>query len=85
MSRIRVTINQPALEGSDLTQRKALVEGLQAELSRALAEPGAGDAWARSRRTPVPRLGPIAIEPGASGARKFGDGLARRVVQGAKP
>jgi len=73
------------LKGFDPTQRKALVEGLQAELSRVLAEPGASEAWAQSSRTPVLRLGPMAIEPGASGARKFGGGLAGRVVRGTKP
>ena len=85
MSRIRVTIDELALRGFEPAQRKALVEGLQAGLSRALAELGAADACARSGRTPLLRLGPLAIEPGASGARKFGGGLAHRVVRGAKP
>ncbi|HME40519.1 MAG TPA: hypothetical protein VKG63_16300 [Steroidobacteraceae bacterium] len=85
MTRIRVTIDQLTLKGFDPTQQKAVVEGLQAELSRVFAEQGASEAWARSSRTPALRLGPMAIEPGASGARKFGGGLARRVVAGAKP
>jgi hypothetical protein len=85
MSRIKVTIDRVVLNGIDPTDRYALADALQAELSRALAEPGAGDNWARSGRTPALRLGKMTIEPGASGARRFGGGLARRVLRGAKP
>lgn len=85
MSRIRVTIDELALKGFEPGQRRALVEGLQAELSRALAEPGASEAWAQSGRTPALRLGPMTIGPSASGARTFGGGLASWILRGARP
>ena len=52
MSRIRVTIDRIALRGMDAGEGRALVEGLQGELSRILAD-AAGTSGARSRRTPV--------------------------------
>jgi hypothetical protein len=85
MSRIRVTIDELALKGFEPGQRKALVDGLQGELARALADPATRGDCASSRRTPVLRLGQMAIEPGASGSRKFGSGMARGIAKGLKP
>jgi hypothetical protein len=76
MSRIEVTIDRLALNGFDAADRKALVEGLRSELSRVLADPAARAEWARSRRTPVLRLGRMPLEPGPAGGRKFGMRLA---------
>jgi hypothetical protein len=85
VSRVQVTIDQLVLRGFDPADRKALVEGLQGELSRVLADPAARAAWARSHRTPVLRLGRMPLEPGTSGGREFGGGLARAIGRGLKP
>jgi hypothetical protein len=85
MSRIRVTIDELALKGFAPGERKALVDGLQSELARALADPAAGVAAARSQRTPVLRLGQTSLAPGPAGARKLGGGVARAISKGLKP
>jgi hypothetical protein len=85
MSRIQVTIDQLVLKGFEPGQRKALAEELQGELSRVLADPATRAGWARPHRTPVLRLGRMAIEPGAAGSRKFGGGVARAIAKGLKP
>jgi len=85
MSRIRVTIDQLIMKGVDAGDRKALVEGLQGELSQVLSDPAARAEWAHSHRTPVVRLGRMPLEPGPSGRRKFGGGMARSIGRGLKP
>jgi hypothetical protein len=85
MSRIRVTIDEVVLRGIEPAARKPLIQGLEAELSRILADPSGRDEWARSRRAPVMRLGRIAMESSPSGARKFGAGVARAIRRGLKP
>jgi hypothetical protein len=75
MSRIDVKIDRVILRGLDPADRHAFVSGLKGELSRALAD-RAGLPSAGPRRTPVVRLGQMAIEPGAAGARKLGGGIA---------
>ena len=85
MSRIRVTIDQLVLRGFEPADRKGLVEGLQNELSRVLADPATRAEWARPHRTPVLRLGRMPLEPGPSGSRKFGGGMARAIGKGLKP
>jgi hypothetical protein len=84
-SRIRVTIDRLVLNGFESGNQKALVEGLQAELSRALADPAARAEWARSHRTPVLRLGSMPLEQGVAGARKLGQGVGRGIGRGLKP
>ncbi len=85
MSRVRVTIDALVLKGLEPVERKAMVEGLHAELSRVLADPATRGAWAHSHRTPVLRLGRIPIEPGAAGGRTFGKGMVRAIRKGLKP
>jgi hypothetical protein len=85
MSRIRVTIDQIVLRGVEADARRPLIEGLQAELSRLLADPAGRAEWAHSRRTPLLRLGRLAMEPAPAGARKFGVGVARAIGRGLKP
>ena len=85
MSRITLTIDRLVLKGFEAGDRKALAEGLEAELSRVLADPSARAEWARPHRTPVLRLGQMAIESGPAGGRKFGGGLARAIGKGLKP
>jgi hypothetical protein len=85
VSRIRLTIDQLALRGFEPGDRKALVDGLQSELSRVLADPATRAEWARPHRTPVLRLGRMPLEPGPSGGRTFGGTLARAIGRGLKP
>jgi hypothetical protein len=85
MSRTRVTIDRLVLRGFDPGDRKALVEGLQSEVSRVLADPATRAEWARPHRTPVLRLGRLPLEFGHSGARNLGRGVARAIVRGLKP
>ena len=85
MSRVRVTIDSLVLEGLDPGTGKALAEGLRAELARVLSDPAARGAWTRSQRTPVLRLGRMMLEPGATGGRALGGGVARAIAKGGKP
>jgi len=85
MSRVRVTIDQLVLKGLEPVERKAVVEGLQRELSEVLSDPAVRAEWAHSHRTPVIRLGQLPLEPGAGGGRKFGKQVARAVGRGLKP
>jgi hypothetical protein len=85
MSRVRVTIDQVVLRGLEPAERKALLEGLQGELSRVLSDAAARADWAKSHRTPVLKLGRMPIEPGPAGGRKFGGGLARAIGKGLRP
>ena len=85
MSRVRVSIDQVVLRGLEPAERKALLEGLQGELSRVLGDTAARAEWAKSHRTPVLKLGRMPIEPGPAGGRKFGGGLARAIGKGLRP
>jgi hypothetical protein len=85
VSRVRVTIDQLVFRGLEPAERKALVEGLQGELSRVLGDAAARAEWAKSHRTPVLKLGRMPMEPGIAGGRKFGGGLARAIGKGLKP
>jgi hypothetical protein len=83
MSHIRVTIDELALKGFAPAHRKALVEGLRAELARVLADPASQAGWS-PRNVPALRLGRIAMEPGDAGSRKLGAAVARRISVGVK-
>jgi hypothetical protein len=85
MSRIRLTIDQLVLSGFEAGDRKALVEALQSELARVLADPATRTQWARSHRTPVLKLGRMPLEAGTAGGRKFGSSLGRAIGRGLKP
>jgi hypothetical protein len=85
MSRIHLTIDQLVLKGLEPAERRAIVESLQAELSKVLSDPATRAAWARSHRTPVLKLGRMPFESGPAGGRKFGSGLARAIGKGLKP
>ena len=80
MSRnIQVTIDSLVLRGVDPGDRRHMVEAIQSELSRMLAEPAMRDTLARARRVPVLRLGRMPFAPGAAGSRKLGQGIVRAV------
>jgi hypothetical protein len=85
MSKIHVTIDRLVLSGLDPAGRHAFVNGLKSELSRALADLAQRADWANSRRTPVLRLGRVALDPGIGGARKLGGQVAKGVIRGIKP
>ena len=72
MSRIHLTIDRIVLRGFDPNDRRALLEGLQTELSRLLADPAIRATWASSNRTPVLKLGSMPISPGPAGGGSFG-------------
>jgi len=85
MSRIQLHIDRLVLPPMEVGDRNALVQGLQAELRRVLADPVARAGWARSHRTPVLRLGRMPLEPGPAGGDKFGAALGRSIGKGLKP
>jgi hypothetical protein len=83
MRRIDVTIDRVVLRGLEPADRHGFVDGLKTGLSLVLAD-HAGLKAAGSRPMPVLRLGRMAIEPGASGSRKFASGVARGIAGGFK-
>jgi hypothetical protein len=85
MSNIRVMIDEVAFQGMEPADRKALLEGLQAELTRVLSDRSSRAGWARSHRTPVMKIGNMPFAPGPSGARNLGAHVARAIEKGLKP
>jgi len=85
VSRIRLTIDRVVLNGFHPAEARALTGALESQLSHVLAGTAARDEWARSHRTPVLRLGRMALQPGTAGARTFGRTLGRAVGRGLKP
>ena len=85
MSKIHVIIDRLVLSGLDPAARQAFVTGLKTELARTLADPAQRADWATSRRTPVLRLGRVALDPGVGGARKLGGHVAKGIARGIKP
>jgi len=86
MSRNQVEIDQIVLRGFEAGERKALVEGLEGELSRVLADPATRAQWARTHRsrTPVLKLGRMPLEAGISGGRKLGTRVGGAIGKGLK-
>jgi hypothetical protein len=82
---IEVKIDRLVLRGIDPADHKALIEGLQAELSRILANPGSRGPKIQSRRTPMIKLGLMPLERGPAGGRMFGGELARAIGRGVEP
>jgi hypothetical protein len=85
VSRIHVTIDRLVLAGMYPAERAAFVRALKAELTQRLSDRDERGVWASSHRTPVLRLGRVAIEPGIGGARKLGSQVARGIGKGLKP
>jgi hypothetical protein len=90
---VNVTIDRLVLRGLDPADRTAFVDGLRTNLASLLADPATRaslSAASASRRTPVLRLGQVAMQPGISGAHKLGSRVARAIVasgaaRGARP
>jgi hypothetical protein len=84
MSRIHLTIDRLVLKGLQPGQDKALVESLRAQLTEMLSDRSTRAEWARARRTPVLKLGPVPMEAGSAGGRKIGAQIARSIGRGLK-
>jgi len=82
--RVTLHIDKLVLRGIDPLDQRALADGLKTELARVLAEPAVREAMGKSRRTPVLRLGSMAMQPGQAGARALGGGVARAIGRGMK-
>jgi hypothetical protein len=85
MSRIRLNIDRLVLNGFGPLEAKAVADALQSRLSDALAETSSRDAWPRSHRTPVLKLGRVPLEPGTAGARQLGTRIGQAVGKGLTP
>ena len=85
MSRIRLDIDRLVLNGFQPLEAKTLTEALRSQLSLALSDPRTRHEWARSHRTPVLKLGPVALETGTVGAGKLGKRIGQAVGKGLKP
>lgn len=85
MSRIRLSIGEVVLRGFEPGDRAALLQGLEDELRRVLADPAGRAAWARSHRTPVVKLPRLPFTPGPSGGRRFGVQMGRAIGERLKP
>lgn len=83
MSRIRVTIDEIAFRGVEPADRKALIAGFEAELTRVLRERSSQSIW-DSRRTPVMKLRTMPFEAGASRGGRLGAQVARAIGKGLK-
>jgi hypothetical protein len=84
MSRIRVEIDRLVLPEMPIADRRALVEGLQSELTRILSDPAIRTELARSWRAPVLRLGDMPFQSRRAEARNFGCRMARAIGKGLK-
>ena len=82
MSRVHITIDRIVLRGIDPSDRQAIVSGMKTELARIFADPATCAGMAQSRRTPVLRLGRLAMGQGSAGARTLGGGIARAIGKG---
>jgi hypothetical protein len=85
MSRIRLNIDRLVLNGFDPREGKALAGALKSQLQQVLADPATRNQWARSHQTPVLKLGRMPLQPGTTGASKFGRQVANTVRRGLKP
>ena len=85
VSRVTVTIDRIVLRGFEARERNALVEGLEREFTQVLGDSAARAEWVRSHRTPVVKLGQMPLEPGPSGAKKFGGAIVLGIGRSLKP
>ena len=85
VSRIRLTIDRIVLNGFQPHDARAVARALESQLSQVLGDAPARHEWARPHRTPVLKLGRMALDPGTAGARAFGRRLGIAVGRGLKP
>ena len=84
-ARVTLHIDRLVLRGIDPLDQRALTDGLKRELARVLGTPAARSVMPQSKRTPVLKLGRMAMQPGQAGARAFGSGVARAIGKGMRP
>jgi hypothetical protein len=65
VSRVVVHVDRLVLRGVDARDGQAVAAGLQAELTRMLAEPGVASQWGAVRDLPPMRLPRVRIHDGA--------------------
>jgi len=82
---VTLHIDRLVLRGIDPMDKHALADGLKTELARVLGDPATRAALGQSRRTPVLRLGRMAMQPGMAGARALGGGMAKAIGKGMRP
>jgi len=85
VSRIQLTIDRLVLNGFQHADATALTRALESQLSQVLADRPMRHEWALPHRTPVLRLGRMALQPGTTGAQSFGRTLGNAVGRGLKP
>jgi hypothetical protein len=85
VARVSLHIDSLVLRGIDPANQQVFAQGLKTELKRMLSDPAARVGISRSRRTPVMRLGQLAMQPGVAGASKLAAGVARAIGRGMKP
>jgi hypothetical protein len=87
--RVHVTIDRVVLRGVEPAARGTFVETLRTELATLLANPATRatlSVGSASQRTPVLRLGRVAMEPGSAGGRSLGVRVVRAIAgNGARP
>jgi hypothetical protein len=76
---VTLHIDRLVLRGIDPLDQHALTSELKAELARMMADPSVRADMTQSRRTPVLRLGRMAMQPGLTGARALGGGVAKAI------
>ena len=82
---VTLHIDRLVLRGIDPMDKHAMADGLKTELARVLGDPATRAALGQSRRTPVLRLGGMAMQPGMAGARALGGGMAKAIGKGMRP
>jgi len=84
MSRISLSIEKVVLRGFEPAERTAVLDGLQTELRRVLADAEGPAAWAKSHHIPRLKLGRMPLSPRPSGGRDLGARIAGAIGRGLK-
>jgi hypothetical protein len=84
MRRVVLHIDRLVLRGFEPGQRHAVAQGLQAELARQLAEPGAAQQWVSRGDVAHVAAGVVRIVPGAQPSA-VGEQAARGVATRGRP
>ncbi|MCB1938218.1 MAG: hypothetical protein KDE64_03345 [Rhodocyclaceae bacterium] len=84
MTRLVLHIDRLVLTGIDRHDADAVAAGVQAELQRLLAQPGALGALVGGGDRPRIRAGAVAVAHGASG-HVMGQAIAGGIARGGKP
>jgi hypothetical protein len=85
MTRVRLNIEHLVLKGFGTGEARALTERLRSQLEEVLRDRTSRRQWARSRCTPVVKLGRMPLGGGVAGAGNFGGRLASAISRKLKP